>query len=374
MRIAIVHHYLLEFRGAERVFELLAEIFPEADLYTLLWDPEATAHSPVLRDRKIQTSFLQRLPIIRRKRQFCLPLFPLATEGWDLTGYDLVISSDSSCVKGVLTGPYTLHLCYCHTPMRYVWDMYFQYLGAAPRWGRPIVRLFTHYLRQFDYAAAQRVDVFIANSHHIARKIRKYYGREAEVIYPPVDTGFFVPDPAKPQEEFYLYVGAFMPYKRVDLIVEAFNRLGKPIKLIGDGPLLKALKRKAKVNVELLGAQPAEVVLDHLQRCRAFVFAAEEDFGIAPVEAQACGKPVIAYRKGGTAETVVEGETGVFFEEQSVEALMGAVERFERMRFDPEACRRNALRFSREICKERLEHFIREKYEQWRKERVKAAV
>ena len=364
MKVAIVHHYLVALRGGERVFELLSEIFPEADLYTLIMDPNATKNSKILSERKINTSFLQRLPLARKKRELYFPLYPLAVESWDLTDYDLVITSDSACVKGVITGPKTLHICYCHSPMRFVWDMYFLHLKSAPRWSRLGVRLFTHYLRQFDFLAAQRVDYFIANSKHIANKIKKYYQREATVIYPPVDTDFFVPGD-KETEDFYIYVGALTPYKRVDIIVEAFNRLAKPLKIIGSGAEIRKLKKISGNNIEFLGNVDRESVRDFMQRAKALVFAAEEDFGITPVEAQACGKPVIAYAKGGVLETVIDGVTGVLFEEQSADSLIKAIKRFEQMKFDPQKCRENALRFSRAQSKKKLKEFIYNRLAVW---------
>lgn len=364
MRVALVHHFLINMRGGEKVLEILCEIFPEADIYTLVCDKKAI--SETISSHIIKSSFLQRLPFSKTKRQYYLPLFPLAVEQFDLREYDLVISSDSVCMKGVLTRSDTLHICYCHTPMRYVWDLYFDYLEEnTPFWTRKIVPLFMHYLRQFDYLAAQRVDYFIANSKNTARRIKKHYGREAEVIYPPVDTDYFAIDDNKGSEDFYLYVGELVPYKRADLIVDAFNELGKPLKVIGDGPQYQLLKKRASANIELLAKQPDEVVRDYFQRCKAFIFAAEEDFGITPVEAQACGKPVIAHKKGGALETVVEGKTGLFFEEQSVDSLVAAVEEFEKLKFEPDVCRQNALRFSRDSCKKRLQDFIFTRYDEW---------
>lgn len=369
MKVAIVHHYLVELRGGERVLELLCEIFPDADLYTLIWNPDVTQESQPLSKRKIFTSFLQRLPLAKRRKELYFPFYPMAVEGWDLTGYDLVITSDSACVKGVIVGPETLHICYCHSPMRYVWDMHFLHLRSAPWWSRIGVRFFTHYLRQFDFISAQRVDYFIANSHHIAKKIKKYYRKEATVIYPPVDTDFFIPDDEQ-QDDFYLYVGALTPYKRVDIIVEAFTRLGKPLKVIGTGPELKKIKINAGRNVQFLGSVSKESVRIHLQRARALVFAAEEDFGIIPVEAQACGKPVIAYGRGGALETIIDGKTGIFFNEQSPNSLISAIDRFERMEFDPRICRQNALKFSKEQSKLNLKDFIHKKLHEWNQNKL----
>lgn len=362
MKVALVHHYLIDMRGGEKVLEIFCEIFPEADIYTLICDKKAI--SETISGHTIKTSFLQGLPLSKTKRQYYLPFFPLAVEQFDLRTYDLVISSDSVCMKGVLTRSDTLHICYCHTPMRYAWDLYFDYLEKnTPFWARKVVPLFMHYLRQFDYLAAQRVDYFIANSENTARRISKHYRREAEVIYPPVDTDYFIPDNKKKSEDFYLYVGELVPYKRVDLIGDAFNELKRPLKIIGDGPQFWQLKRKANSNIDLLGKQSDDIVKSHFQRCKALIFPAEEDFGITPVEAQACGKPIIAYKKGGALETIVQDKTGVFFEEQTVESLIQAINKFENSdsEFKPALCRENALGFGKGRCKEKLRDFILKK-------------
>lgn len=353
-------------RGGEKVLEILCEIFPQADIYTLICDRKAI--SKTISSHIISPSFLQRLPFSKTKRQYYLPLFPLAVEQFDLRNYDLVISSDSVCMKGVLTRSDTLHICYCHTPMRYVWDLYFDYLeNSTPFWARKVVPLFTHYLRQFDYLAAQRVDYFIANSKNTAQRIKKHYGKEAEIIYPPVDIDYFTIDNNKESEDFYLYVGELVAYKRADLIIDAFNKLNKRLKVIGDGSQYQSLKKRANSSIELLGKQPKDVLRNHFQSCKAFIFAAEEDFGITPVEAQACGKPVIAYKKGGALESVIENKTGIFFEKQTVESLIQAINKFENSdsEFGPAVCRENVLGFGKDRCKEKLRGFILKKLHRW---------
>jgi glycosyltransferase involved in cell wall biosynthesis len=303
-----------------------------------------------LQGKRAQVSFIQRLPKAQRRYRTYLPLMPLAIEQFDLRGYDLVISSSHAVAKGVITGPDQLHICYCHSPMRYAWDLQHQYLkesGLERGMKSWIARALLHYLRLWDSRTANGVDVFIANSRYIARRILKVYRREAEVIYPPVDVEAFTLRQDK--EDFYLTASRMVPYKRIDLIVEAFSQMpDRRLVVIGDGPEMPKVRAKAGPNVTLLGYQPFEVLRDYMQRAKAFVFAAEEDFGIAPVEAQACGTPVIAFGKGGAAETVVAGETGVFFQDQNVSSLIKAIEEFEKLSFNPLRVRKNAERFSSE--------------------------
>ena len=349
MRTAIVHDWLPVYAGAERVLEQMIHVLPDADLFSLIeFLPDD--QRAFLQGKPVTTSFIQRMPFARRKYRYYLPFAPLAIEQFDLTPYDVVVSSSYVVAKGVLTSWKQLHISYVHSPIRYAWDLYAQYLREAGlRRGlrAGFVKLVLHYLRLFDATSAHRVDAFVANSQHVARRIWKTYRREATVIYPPVDTEAFLLQPQK--DDFYLTVSRLVPYKKVDLIVEAFTQMpGKKLIVIGDGPDFKKIRAKAGPNVEMLGHQPAEVLKQHLEHARAFVFAAEEDFGIAPVEAQACGTPVLAYGVGGARETVVEGETGLFFTEQTAESLKAVVEAFETgaHRFDPHRLRQHAERFS----------------------------
>ncbi len=353
-RVAVVHEWLGPYGGSEQVVAAMLEAFPHADLYALVHDPERLRGTP-LENVPVETSFVQSLPGAVRRYRLYLPLMPLAVEQFDLRGYDLVLSSSHAVAKGALTRADQLHVSYTHTPMRYAWDFYLDYLerggmdrGAKTLLARPIL----HYMRLWDAAAANRVDFFLANSDYVARRIGKLYRRPARVLYPPVEVGGYRTD--LPREDFYISVSRLVPYKRMELIAEAFTRTGKPLVIIGDGPDLGRVRRHTGPNVRFLGYQPERVVRDHLQRARAFVFAAEEDFGITPVEAQAAGCPVIAYGRGGARETVIPypapGATGLFFDHPSVEVLAAAVERFEKVEgvLAREDCRRNAERFARE--------------------------
>jgi glycosyltransferase involved in cell wall biosynthesis len=361
-RVAIIHDWLVTYAGAERVLEQMLACYPDADLFSLV-DFLPTGQRDFIRNKPVTTSFIQRLPKARKKYRAYLPLMPLAVEQFDLADYDLVISSSHAVAKGVLTGPDQLHLSYVHSPIRYAWDLQHQYLREAglergiKGW---MAKLILHYVRLWDVRTANGVDAFIGNSRYIARRIRKVYGRDCTVIYPPVDVAEF--PLARDKADFYVTASRMVPYKRMDLIVEAFSAMpDRHLVVIGDGPDSAKVRAKAGPNVQLLGFSGAEVLRDHLQRARAFVFAAEEDFGITPVEAQACGTPVIAFGKGGALETIVPlsdtecagsapAPTGVFFYEQSVAAIIAAVERFEGAgaAITPEACRENALRFSPE--------------------------
>jgi len=351
MRVAVVHDWLTVVGGAERVLAEILALYPDADLYTVIESLPA-AERGWLGGRPVRTSFVQRLPFARRRHRPYLPLMPLAVEQWDFSGYDLVISSSFAVAKGVITGPDTVHVSYVHSPMRYAWDLQGAYLRQAGFGGlRQIAaRYLLHRLRLWDQVSAQRVDAFVANSAFVAGRIRKLYRREARVVPPPVDLGRFRAD--RPRESFFLTVSRLVPYKRVDLIVEAFAaRPDLRLVVIGDGPEMKRVKAKAGPNVEILGRQPDSVVTDHLERCRAFVFAAIEDFGIAPIEAQACGRPVIALGAGGVRETLIADgpdPTALFFAEQSAPALADALGRFvvDEGLFSAAACRRNAERFS----------------------------
>lgn len=355
MKTAIVHDWLVTYGGADRVLEQILACFPAADLFSLV-DFLPANERGFIQDKPAQTSFFQHLPLARQAFRKYFPLMALAVEQFDLSAYELVISSSHSVAKGVITGPDQLHICYCHSPMRYAWDLQHQYLREAGLDKGPVgwfTRWLLHKGRMWDLRTANGVDEFIANSHYIARRIWKTYRREATVIYPPVDINSLAVKEDK--DDFYLTVSRFVPYKKVNLIVEAFSRMpDKKLVAIGDGAQLKSLKATASKNVTMLGFQSSDVVHDYMRRAQGFVFAAEEDFGICVVEALACGTPVIAFEKGGVLESVddlsAEEPTGIFFKEQTPEAIVNAVRLFERERgqFDAGACRRSAERFSRE--------------------------
>ncbi len=359
-KIAIVHDWLPVYAGAERVLEEMLYIFPEADVFSIL-DFIPDGERGFLQNKKVKTSFVQRLPWVRRKYRSYLPIMPLAIEQLDVSGYDLVISSSYAVAKGVITGPDQLHICYCHSPIRYAWDLQNQYLSEAGLTGfrGMLARMILHYIRMWDLRTSHGVNSFIANSQFIARRIRKVYGRESEVIYPPVNTGAFSPNGAK--QDFYLTVSRMVPYKKVDMIVEAFTQMpDKKLVVIGDGPDFKRIKAAAGPNIQMLGYQYADALVSYMQHAKAVVFAAEEDFGIVPVEAQACGTPVIAFGKGGVMETVLPGETGVFYHEQSASSLCEAVKAFEESgnRICAERCRRHADRFSIQRFRQQFEAFV----------------
>jgi glycosyltransferase involved in cell wall biosynthesis len=366
MRVAIIHDWLTGMRGGERCLEVFCEIFPQAHLYTLVYIPGSV--SSLIEQIPIKTSFIQNLPFSKRGYRQYLPLFPVAIERFNLKGYDLILSCSHCVAKGIIPPPDGLHISYLLTPMRYAWDMYGEYFGENRN---RMIPFFMHYLRMWDVTSSQRVDHFICISKHVENRIRKFYRRQAEVIHPPVDTKRFGLQDRK--EDYFLIVSSFAPYKRVDLAVEAFNRLGYPLKIIGSGPQEKRLRSMARSNVEFLGWQPDEVVADYYSRCRALIFPGEEDFGIVPLEAMASGKPVIAYARGGALETVIPyhqevkaergTSTGLFFQEQNVDSLIDAVGRFGQieLEFNPVAIRNHSLRWDREIFEEKIKKSIFEK-------------
>ena len=366
MKTAIVHDWIPVIGGAEKVLEEIHRAFP-GDIFTLMRNEEAVAGT-YLDGCRIETSFIQKLPFAKSKYRSYLPLFPLAVEQFDLTPYDLIISSSYAVAKGALTTSNQLHICYCHSPVRYAWDLYHQYLTEAnlnKGFKGFIAKMVLHYIRIWDASTVNRVDHFIANSAYIAKRIKKVYNREATVIYPPVDVDSFQCQVVK--EDYYLTASRMVPYKRIDLIVETFSQMPeKRLVVIGEGPDFKKIKAKAGKNVELLGYQSFEVLKDHMQRAKAFVFAAEEDFGITPVEAQACGTPVIAYGKGGSLETVTP-ETGIFFRSQTCESLQQAVQDFEASihTFDSSAIRANAERFSKQNFLHNMKTFVENKYNEF---------
>lgn len=367
LRIAIVHEWFAVLAGSEKVVQELCALYPGADLFFVYADPRTLAETAYIRGRRVQTSFINGLPRAAKSFRAYLPLMPLAVEQFDLSGYDLVISSSHAVAKGVLTGPDQLHISYVHSPIRYAWDLQHQYLRESGMnrglkgW---LAKWILHKIRLWDYRTAAGVDCFIANSEFIARRVKKVYGREAMVIYPPVSVDDF--ELRRDKMDYFLTASRLAPYKRTDLIVAAFCQMpDKRLVVIGDGPEMPKIVALAQGhrNIEILGYQPFAVLKEKMQGARAFVFAAEEDFGIAPVEAQACGTPVIAFGRGGALETVRAGTqapTGVFFGTQTVASVVAAVSRFERSAdlYTPDNCRRNAERFSAQRFRRELGEFI----------------
>jgi glycosyltransferase involved in cell wall biosynthesis len=330
-------------RGGERVIESLCTLFPDADIFTHVYDPRAI--SPAIRKHNIKTTFIDKLPTARKYYKYYLPLMPVALEQLDLRGYDLIISSESGPAKGIVPPAGAIHICYCHSPMRYIWNMYHDYKERAGLIQKLAMPPMTHYLRSWDAVASMRVDHFVANSETVAARIKKYYRREASVIHPPVDTDSFYACSEDEIEDYYLLAGELVPYKRPDLAVEAFNAMGRRLVIIGGGEMLASIKKIAGSTITVLGAQPTEVLKHYYSRCRALVFPGEEDFGMVPVEAMASGRPVIAFRRGGATETVDEKISGLFFDEQSSAAIAIAVARFEHMTFDSDRIQKHARKF-----------------------------
>lgn len=360
MRVAIVHYWLVAMRGGEKVLEALLELFPQAHIFTHVCAPEAL--SPAIRERSIRTSFIQKLPFAVRHYQKYLPLMPLALEQFDLRGYDLVISSESGPAKGVLTGPDTLHICYCHTPMRYLWDFYQEYLDETGPLTRPLWRYLSHRLRLWDALSSLRVDHFAANSLNVSKRIAKHYRRPATVIHPPVDVEVFAPpDGVYPETgDFYLFAGQLNAYKRADLAVQACTAMNRRLLVVGDGPERDRLARMAGPTVSFAGRLNTPQLAGYMQQCRALLFPGEEDFGLVPVEAMAAGRPVIAYGRGGALESVEPGHSGLLFPAQSVASLCQAMEHFEAgaLSCDPAALTQAARRFSAAVFRREFTNFL----------------
>jgi glycosyltransferase involved in cell wall biosynthesis len=356
-KVAIVHYWLVGMRGGEKVLEALCELFPDADIYTHVYKPERI--SATIRRHRIHTTFIASLPFATRLYQAYLLLMPYALEALDLSGYDLVISSESGPAKGVLTQPGSVHVCYCHTPMRYLWSGFHEYRRQSGRLTRLAMLFALSGLRNWDQASATRVDHFIANSENVAGRIRKYYRRDATVIHPPVD---LLEPTLQPAEDFYLYVGQLVAYKHADVVVDAFSRMGKKLIVIGRGEQYAALKRTAGPTVTLLGWADDSTLRDYYARCRALIFIADEDFGIVPVEAMSAGRPVIAWAGGGVLETVRDGESGILFAEQTAGCLIEAVHQFERVEksFDPARIAATTIGFAKNRFKQRISNTIRE--------------
>lgn len=356
LRVALVHYWLVGSGGGENVLSAMLEMFPDADVFTLVHKPEFSRR--IVPPERLRTSFLQRLPGASRFHRALLPLMPMALENLDLSGYDLIISSESGPAKGIVPPLDALHICYCHSPMRYIWDQYHDYARGANPLARLVLALSITRLRMWDLASSARVDRFIANSHFVASRIRRYYRRDATVLYPPVDVDAF--RPAEMTGDYYLVTGRHVGYKRIDLAIEACNALKRRLVITGSGPETGRLKKLAGPTIEFVGRCPFDDLKRYYAEARAFLMPGEEDFGIAPVEAMAAGRPVIAYGSGGATETVIEGRTGVLFQEQSARGLAEALEAFEHRetQFDPAAIRAHALQFSRRHFLDRLEAFI----------------
>jgi len=373
MKVAVVHDFLNQYGGAEKVLEGILSLYPDAVVHTLIYEKENVSSDIIRSSRVVECPALPRSRLFRKHYKKFLFLFPWAVEQFDLSPYDLIISSSYLWAKGALRRADALHICYCHTPMRQAWDLYYQYMEAQ-RLGKITgfaLSLIMHYLRLWDRVSADRVDFFIANSENVRRRIQKHYRRDARVIYPPVETDKFVRSAV--DGGYYLVVSRLVEYKKTELAVRAFNRLGKPLVVIGTGPEYGRLSKIARSNITLLGRQPFESIIEHYSKCRAFIFPAEEDLGITPIEAQASGKPVIAYGRGGAVETVIDGKTGIFFQEQSEESLMAAVERFEKMEFNAADITANAGRFDRSVFAREIRAFIESEYGKFKETRISGA-
>lgn len=355
MKLAIVHDYLNQLGGAERVVGTFHQLFPEAPIYTSILDKKKLW--PSLTDANIITTFMQHMPGIERHFKKYLLLYPLAFESLDLSDYDLVISSSSAFAKGAITRPGAVHVCYCHTPMRFVWD-YERYIERE-QFGS-MIRLFLptviNSLRSWDLRTRHRPTHYVANSTVVAGRIKAFYGIDAEVIFPPVETHRF--SLSEEDDEYFLIVSRLNPYKRIDLVIEAFNELGYPLVIIGDGPDKPILQKKARSNIRFLGRQPDHVVASYYSKCRALLFPGEEDFGITPLEANAAGRPVIAYHAGGALDTIIEGETGVYFHLQTVSSLVESIRRFESYAWDKQQIRDHAERFSEAVFKRNFSDYL----------------
>lgn len=364
MKVAIAHEWFDTYAGSERVVEQILNLYPDAALFSLV-DFLGPEDRFFIQHKSVTTSFIQNLLGARKHFRQYLPLMPLAIEQFDLSGYDLILSSNHAIAKGVITRADQLHISYVHTPIRYAWDLQWQYLeqaGMKRGLKSAITRLILHYMRLWDVSTANRVDCFVANSHFVAQRIWKTYRRHAKVIYPPVAVHQFRSD--RPRDDFYLTVSRFVPYKRVDLTIAAFNQLGLPLVVIGEGADRPKLQQNARSNIQFLGYQPDTVVIDHMERCKAFIFPAEEDFGITAVEAQAAGAPVIAYGRGGVTETVIAGKTGLFFTSQSVESLVQAIEVFEQksVNASAEMIRHHVEQFSAVNFRSQFLSFVEQTY------------
>lgn len=362
MKIAFVHDYLVQYGGAERVLENLCEIWPHAPIYTLIHDSEKVHHK--FDSKRVKTSFLQKVPFTKKNHRIFPPFMMLGIEQFNLDYYDVVFSDSSSFAKNIITGPNTLHVSYCHTPMRYAWDdcQYYTQEFGFPRWLKRLVPFFMNYIRTWDYSATNGVDYFIANSKFVKGRIKKYYGRNSEVINPPVEVDSFSCVDTKDVGDYFLMVGRMMKYKKMDIVIEAFNELGLPLKIVSRGPEEDNLKKIANDNIEFLGRVSDEELCRIYSKAKGFLFPQEEDFGIVAAEALASGRPVIAFRSGDVVENIKEGESGVFFDKQSKEGVKEAVKKFQKIDFNPEKIRETSLKFHKKIFQEKIKNFVEEKH------------
>ena len=354
MKVALVHDWLIGMRGGEKVLEVLCELYPNAPIYTLFYDSKGV--SPAILKHKIIPSNLNNLPFVLKYYRMLLPMYPSAIESFDLTDYDLVISTSHCVAKGVITAGDSIHISYTHTPMRYIWDMYFHYFASYGKIKKLLMNKFIHYLRIWDVTATSRVDYLIANSHFVKKRIKKFYRRDADVIHPPVELDRFCQGPDNGQ--YYLFLSALVPYKKVDLVIEAFKNqlIDKKVIIAGSGPLLNIIKKETSKNIQVIEAPSDAKVVELFKNSKALLYPGVEDFGIVPLEAMACGKPVIAYGRGGALETIVENVTGVFIAQQSVSSLVDAISKFEEIEsnFDAKIIRKHAEKFNKASFKEKI--------------------
>ncbi|MFH1612510.1 MAG: glycosyltransferase [bacterium] len=356
-KIAIIHDWLVKMRGGEKVLESLCEIFKEAEIFTLIYDEKNI--SSLIKQKKINTSFLQNFLGIKKHYPFYLPLFPLAIEQFNLKKFDLIISSSHCVAKGIIPHSDTCHISYIYTPARYIWDFYFDHFENKNPFKKIFIPLIINYLRIWDVISSYRVDYFIACSEYIKMKIEKYYRKTSTVIYPPIDTSFFTPENVN--ENYYLIVSALTPYKKIDIAIKSFNKLNLPLIIIGNGSEQKKLKKMANKNIKFLNWQSNIEIKKYYAYAKALIFPMQEDFGISSLESQSCGRPVIAYKKGGSLETIIENKTGIFFEEQNEDSLIEAVLKFQKMKFDKQKIREHSLTFDKEIFNQKFKNFVKEK-------------
>lgn len=361
LKVALVTEELTQLGGAERVLDALLEIFPKAPIYTLVYDQEKTQHKYDKFD--VRPSFIQKLPFAIKKYKWYLTLMPAAVEAFDLSEFDLIISSSSALIKGVKTRKDQLHICYCHTPTRYLWGETDDYLKTAPVPSilKPLVKFVFRYLRKWDLKASKRPDFYIANAQNIKNKIKKYYNIDSTVIYPPVESDKF--NIGQSIGDYFLITSRIEPYKKVDMVVEAFNQLGLKLKVVGSGTKKDEIQKMAKENIQFTGRLSDDDLAKAYESCLGYIFPQEEDFGIVPIEAMSAGRPVIAYKKGGALETIIPGKTGEFFYPQTVEALVEVVKKFDAKKYDSNAIRAHALKFSKEVFKTKILEYIKYKYE-----------